>query len=106
MVTKYRDEQAASEDLKEKADPASPYLVLKMCAWLVLSTSGCYDHDKAVETNWQRRRAKIITHRVRSRRFPSPSPDAYHQRLSWTIQRPQGWTEPARTPLQAGISSG
>jgi hypothetical protein len=46
----------------EKADPASPYPVIKMCAWLGVSTSGFYDHDNAVETNRQRRRAKIITH--------------------------------------------
>jgi putative transposase len=46
----------------EKADPASHYPVIKMCAWLGVSTSGFYDHDNAVETNRQRRRAKIITH--------------------------------------------
>jgi transposase InsO family protein len=46
----------------EKADPASPYKVTKMCAWLEVSTSGFYDHVNATETDRARRRAKIITH--------------------------------------------
>jgi transposase InsO family protein len=46
----------------EKADPTSPYPVVKMCGWLRVSTSGFYDHLDAVETARQRRRAKIISH--------------------------------------------
>jgi putative transposase len=46
----------------EKADPISPYPVIKMCAWLGVSTSGFYDNLNAVETDRQRRRNKIITH--------------------------------------------
>jgi putative transposase len=46
----------------EKADPISPYPVLKMCMWLGVSASGFYDHLNAVETARQRRRAKIIIH--------------------------------------------
>ena len=46
----------------EKADSTSPYPVIKMCAWLQVSTSGFYDHENAVETDRARRRAKIITH--------------------------------------------
>jgi putative transposase len=45
----------------EKADPNSRYPVIKMCAWLGLSTSGFYDHCNAVETERARRRTKIIT---------------------------------------------
>jgi transposase InsO family protein len=46
----------------EKADLTSPYPVIKMCAWLKVSTSGFYDHCNAVETDRARRRTKIITH--------------------------------------------
>lgn len=46
----------------EKADPSSPYPVVKMCAWLAVSTSGFYDHLNAVETDRARRRAKIVRH--------------------------------------------
>jgi putative transposase len=46
----------------EKADPASPYPVVKMCAWLEVSTSGFYDHCTGVETDRARRRCKIIIH--------------------------------------------
>jgi putative transposase len=46
----------------EKADPTSPYPVIKMCVWLKVSTSGFYDHCNAVETDRARRRTKIITH--------------------------------------------
>jgi putative transposase len=46
----------------EKADPASPYRVVKMCVWLQVSTSGFYDHANAGETARARRRAKIISH--------------------------------------------
>jgi transposase InsO family protein len=46
----------------EKADPTSPYPVLKMCVWLGVSASGFYDHLNAVQTARQRRRAKIILH--------------------------------------------
>jgi putative transposase len=44
----------------EKADPTSRYPLIKMCAWLGVSTSGFYDHCNAVETGRARRRAKII----------------------------------------------
>ena len=33
-----------------------------MCAWLNVSTSGFYDHENAVETARQRRRAKVSSH--------------------------------------------
>ena len=46
----------------EKADPTSPYPVIKMCAWLEVSTSGFYDHQNAVETAQQQRRAKVSAH--------------------------------------------
>jgi putative transposase len=46
----------------EKADPTSRYPVIKMCAWLGVSTSGFYDHYTAVQTNRARRRAKISVH--------------------------------------------
>jgi putative transposase len=46
----------------EKADRTSPYPVIKMCCWLGVSTSGFYEHLDAVETDQQRRRAKIILH--------------------------------------------
>lgn len=46
----------------ERADVASPYPVIKMCAWLAVSTSGFYDHLNAVETDRARRRTKIIDH--------------------------------------------
>ena len=32
----------------EKADPTSPYPVIKMCVWLEVSTSGFYDHGNAL----------------------------------------------------------
>ena len=32
----------------EKADPTSPYPVIKMCVWLEVSTSGFYDHCNAL----------------------------------------------------------
>ncbi len=44
----------------EKADPRSPYPVVKMCAWLEVSTSGFYHYCAAVETDRDRRRAKIV----------------------------------------------
>jgi len=46
----------------EKADPNSPYPVIKMCAWLGVSTSGFYDHENAVETAQRRRRAQVSSH--------------------------------------------
>jgi putative transposase len=46
----------------EKADPTSPYPVIKMCGWLRVSTSGFYDHENAVETAQQQRRAKVSDH--------------------------------------------
>lgn len=46
----------------EKADPTSPYPVIKMCRWLKVSTSGFYDHLAAVPTRRARRRIKIIDH--------------------------------------------
>lgn len=46
----------------EKADPTSPYPVIKMCRWLKVSTSGFYDHLAAVPTHRARRRNKIIDH--------------------------------------------
>jgi transposase InsO family protein len=46
----------------EKADPTSPYPVVKMCGWLEVSTSGFYDYLNAVETDRARRRTKIISH--------------------------------------------
>ena len=35
----------------ERADVTSPYPVVKMCAWLGVSTSGFYDHLTAVESD-------------------------------------------------------
>jgi transposase InsO family protein len=46
----------------EKADPYSPYSVIKMCGWLQVSSSGFYDHINARETARQQRRIKIIIH--------------------------------------------
>ena len=46
----------------EKADPTSPYSVVKMCAWLEVSTSGFYDHCNAEPSARELRRTKIITH--------------------------------------------
>jgi putative transposase len=46
----------------EKADPTSPYPVIKMCTWLEVSTSGFYDHQNAAETAQQQRRAKVSSH--------------------------------------------
>lgn len=46
----------------EKADPTSPYPVIKMCRWLHVSSSGFYDHCTAVETDRDRRRTKIAGH--------------------------------------------
>jgi putative transposase len=46
----------------EKADPTSPYRVVKMCAWLQVSTSGFYDHDSAVPSAQALRRTKITKH--------------------------------------------
>jgi putative transposase len=46
----------------EKADPNSPYPVIKMCLWLGVSTSGFYDHENAVDTARQLRRAKVAVH--------------------------------------------
>lgn len=46
----------------EKADPTSPYPVIKMCRWLHVSSSGFYDHANAVETDRDRRRATITGH--------------------------------------------
>jgi putative transposase len=46
----------------EQANPTSPYPVIKMCAWLGVSTSGFYDHCDAVESDRARRRAKISIH--------------------------------------------
>lgn len=46
----------------EKADPASPYPVVKMCRWLHVSTSGFYDYEAAVETGRARRRALVTVH--------------------------------------------
>jgi len=46
----------------EKADPTSPYPVVKMCAWLRVSTSGFYDYCTAVETDRARRRTKVAEH--------------------------------------------
>jgi putative transposase len=46
----------------EKADPASPYRVVTMCAWLEVSTSGYYDHCHAEPSAQARRRTKIINH--------------------------------------------
>ena len=46
----------------EKADPTSPYPVVKMCAWLEVSTSGFYDHGNAVPSAQALRRTKIINH--------------------------------------------
>ena len=43
----------------EKADPASPYRVVKMCAWLQVSTSGFYDHCDVMPSARALRRAKI-----------------------------------------------
>lgn len=46
----------------EKADPASPYRVVKMCTWLQVSTSGFYDHCDAMPSARELRRAKITTY--------------------------------------------
>ena len=46
----------------EKADPTSEFPVVKMCAWLKVSTSGFYDFCNAVETDRARRRAKVTVH--------------------------------------------
>jgi len=46
----------------EKADPASPYRVVKMCTWLQVSTSGFYDHCDAMPSARALRRAKITTY--------------------------------------------
>ena len=46
----------------EKADPASVFPVVKMCRWLRVSTSGFYDYLGAVETDRDRRRAKVAQH--------------------------------------------
>ena len=46
----------------EKADPTSPYPVVKMCRWLHVSTSGFYDYEAAVETARARRRALVTVH--------------------------------------------
>lgn len=46
----------------EKADPTSPYAVTSMCRWSGVSTSGFYDHLKAVETARACRRATVAVH--------------------------------------------
>lgn len=46
----------------EKADPVSPYRVVKMCAWLQVSTSGFYDHCNAEPSAQALRRTKIISY--------------------------------------------
>jgi putative transposase len=46
----------------EKADPTSPYPVIKMCAWLEVSTSGFYDYLNSEPSARALRRTKIITH--------------------------------------------
>jgi transposase InsO family protein len=46
----------------EKADPTSEFPVTKMCRWLRVSTSGFYDYCNAVETDRDRRRAKVAVH--------------------------------------------
>lgn len=46
----------------EKADPTSPYPVATMCRWLHVSTSGFYEHQAAVETARDRRRAVVARH--------------------------------------------
>lgn len=46
----------------EKANPTSVYPVIKMCAWLGVSTSGFYDHCNAEPSAQALRRTKIITH--------------------------------------------
>jgi hypothetical protein len=46
----------------EKADSTTRYPVIKMCAWLGVSTSGFYDHHNAVEADPAQRCAKIIIH--------------------------------------------
>lgn len=46
----------------EKADPASPYPVTKMCEWLKVSTSGFYDHCAAAVSARQLRRRKLVDH--------------------------------------------
>jgi putative transposase len=43
----------------EKADPTSPYPVIKMCVWLEVSTSGFYDHCNALPSTRALRRTKI-----------------------------------------------
>jgi putative transposase len=44
----------------EKADPTSSCPVIKMCAWLEVSTSGFYDHCDALPSARALRRTKII----------------------------------------------
>jgi putative transposase len=46
----------------EKADPASPYPVVRMCAWLGVSSSGFYDWSGGQVSTRERRRAKISEH--------------------------------------------
>jgi hypothetical protein len=46
----------------EKANPTSPYPVIKMCAWLEVSTSGFYDSCNVVESDRARRRATVAMH--------------------------------------------
>lgn len=46
----------------EKADPASPYPVVSMCAWLGISSSAFYDHLHAVESARQARRRLVARH--------------------------------------------
>ena len=46
----------------EKAEPTSVFPVVKMCRWLRVSTSGFYDYCNAVETDRDRRRAKVAAH--------------------------------------------
>ena len=46
----------------EKADPASVFPVVTMCGWLRVSSSGFYDYLGAVETDRDRRRAKVAQH--------------------------------------------
>jgi len=46
----------------ERADPSSSYPVVKMCDWLEVSTSGFYDHLNAVESDRDRRRAKVVSY--------------------------------------------
>ena len=46
----------------EKADPSSPYPVVRMCAWLGVSSSGFYDWTHGQVPARARRRAKITEH--------------------------------------------